>query len=77
MNIPLIKVLPKECPFCHQLPSVEKDSLLISISENYRYYVVCRNDDCKIQPITKMYNDAYGMSEQECIEKAIEDWNTR
>lgn len=76
MKIPLIKTSPKECPFCHHLPSVEKVPLL-GYYENYNYYVVCRNGNCKIRPSTKLYNDVYKMSEQECIEKAIEDWNIR
>ena len=39
--------------------------------------VACINGKCKINPRTKSYNDIHDMSEQECVEKVIEDWNTR
>ena len=41
------------------------------------YYIACKNGKCKINPRTKSYNDIYEMSEQECIEKVIEEWNMR
>lgn len=75
-----MKQCPKECPFCHVLPDIIKNPLWHGSQGyygNYDYYVACRNKDCKIQPRTKSYNDIYDMTEQECIDKAIEDWNDR
>lgn len=75
-----IKEYPKECPFCHELPSMEKDPLWHGshgYHGNYKYYVACTNKDCKINPKTKAYDDVYGMTEEDCINKAIEDWNDR
>ena len=75
-----IKVLPKECPFCHDIPALIKDPLWNGnhgYYGNYEYYVACENKKCKVNPKTKPYNDIYDMAEQECINKSIEDWNTR
>lgn len=75
-----VKVLPMECPFCHDTPSIIKDPLWTNYHGyygNHKYYVACENIDCKIQPRTKSYNDIYDMKEQECIDKSIEDWNNR
>lgn len=75
-----MKEYPKECPFCHVLPDIIKNPLWRGnhgYYGNYDHYVACRNKDCKIQPRTKAYNDIYDMTEQECIDKAIEDWNGR
>lgn len=80
MNIQLIRVLLKECPFCHDMPILAKDpkwNASHGYHGHYEYYVACKNGKCKINPRTKSYNDIYDMSEQECIDKAIEDWNTR
>ena len=80
MNIPLMRVLPKECPWCHDMPVLIKDPLWndsCGYHGNYEYYVACINESCKIKPRTKSYNDIYDMLEQECMDKAIEDWNTR
>lgn len=79
MNIKM-KELPKECPFCHGIPIVAKDPLWHGSHGyygHYEHYVACMNFDCKVQPKTKSYNDIYGMTEQECIDKSIEDWNSR
>lgn len=79
MNI-LLKKLPEECPWCHETPIVASDPLWNGSHGyygNYEYYVACKNKSCKIKPRTKSYNNIYGMSEQECIDKAINDWNTR
>lgn len=27
MNVPLMRILPKECPFCHDIPVLAKDPL--------------------------------------------------
>lgn len=40
-------------------------------------YIACRNKDCKVNPKTKAYDDIYDMTEQECIDRAIKDWNDR
>lgn len=80
MNIPLTGTSIKECPFCHDIPILNKDPLWNGshgYHGNYEYYVGCRNGRCKINPRTKSYNDIYDMKEQECIEKVIEDWNIR
>ncbi len=80
VNIPLIKTMPKECPWCHDIPIVAKDPLWNGSHGyygNYKYYVACRNGNCKINPRTKSYIDVYDMKEEECINKAIEDWNKR
>lgn len=80
MKIPLIKEYPKECPWCHKIPSIEKVPLWDGshgYHGKYKYYVVCKNAKCKIQPRTKEYNDIYDMSEEQCVNKAIEDWNNR
>lgn len=80
MNIPLIQILPEECPFCHGTPVLAKVSLWNGrhgYRGNYKYYVACKNEKCKVNPQTKSYNDIYGMTERECIEKSIEDWNKR
>ena len=79
MNIK-ITTIPKECPFCHDIPVVAKDPLWNGghgYYGHYEYYVVCKNDNCNVQPRTKAYNDIYDIKEQECINKSIEDWNTR
>jgi hypothetical protein len=79
MNIKM-EELPKECPFCHDIPIVAKDPMWHGSHGyygNYEYYVACMNFDCKVQPKTKSYNDIYGMTEQECIDKSIENWNSR
>lgn len=75
-----IKTLPLECPFCHIVPSIEKDPLWNGSHGyigNYSYYIACKNENCNIQPRTKSYNDIYDMTEQDCINKSIEDWNSR
>lgn len=80
MNIPLMRISPKECPFCHDMPVLAKDPLWNESHGyygKYEYYVACINGKCKIKPRTKSYNDIHDMSEQECVEKVIEDWNTR
>ena len=80
MNIPLMRIPPKECPFCHDMPILAKYPLLYGghgYYGNYEYYIACKNGKCKINPRTKSYNDIYEMSEQECIEKVIEEWNMR
>lgn len=75
-----MKEFPKECPFCHDIPIVAKDHLWHESHGyygNYEYYVACMNQNCKVQPKTKAYNDIYNMTEQECVDKSIEDWNSR
>ena len=75
-----IKKNPKECPFCHDIPIVAKDPLWHGshgYHGHYKYYVACMNGSCKVQPKTKFYTDINNMSEQECIDKSIEDWNKR
>ena len=70
----------KRCPFCHAKPVVQKYPLWHGSHGyygNYEYYVSCQNEKCKIAPRTKSYIDLYDMKEQECIYKAIQDWNTR
>lgn len=79
MNISL-KVLPDECPFCHATPDVVMNPLWHGdhgYRDNYEYYVACTNTDCKVRPRTRAYNDIYGMTQQACIEKSVDDWNTR
>ena len=79
MEIPLIKILPQECPWCHNMPVLVKDPLWDGshgYHGHYKYYVACRNKECNVNPHTYAYNDIYKMSEQECIEKSIEDGNT-
>lgn len=79
MNIRM-KELPKDCPFCHDVPIVAKDPLWHGshgYHGNYEYYVACKNGKCKVQPRTKSYTDIYEMTEQECIDKSIKDWNNR
>ena len=80
MNIPLMRISLKECPWCHDMPVLAKDPLWSGshgYHGNYEYYVACNNGNCKIKPCTKSYDNIYDMSEQECINKAIDDWNTR
>lgn len=75
-----MKELPQECPFCHDMPSVVKNALWNNghgYYGNHEYYVACTNVNCKVQPKTKAYNDIYDLTEQECIEKSINDWNSR
>ena len=75
-----MKEYPKECPFCHNLPDIIKNPLCNGshgYHGRYKYYIACRNENCKIKPKTYEYNDIYDMTEQECIDKAIEDWNDR
>lgn len=75
-----MKEFPKECPFCHDIPIVAKDHLWHGSHGyygNYEYYVACMNQNCKVQPKIKAYNDIYDMTEQECVDKSIEDWNSR
>lgn len=75
-----MKELPQECPFCHDIPSVVKNALWNNghgYYGNHEYYVACTNVNCKVQPKTKAYNDIYDLTEQECIEKSINDWNSR
>lgn len=75
-----INKLPLSCPFCHEEPELIKESLW---SEGHGYYncfkysVRCTNDKCKVMPRTIGYHDIYDMTEDECINKAIEDWNDR
>lgn len=79
MNIKM-RELPKECPFCHDIPVVAKDELWNGSHGyygHYNYYVACKNDKCKVQPQTRPYTDIYDMTEQECIDKSIKDWNDR
>ena len=69
-----ITELPKECPFCHDMPMVKKVPLWRGshgYHGNYEYSVACMNENCKITPRTKSYNDIYDMTEQECINRAI------
>lgn len=76
----MLKEYPKGCPFCHALPDIVKKPLWNGSHGyygHYKYYIACKNTDCKIQPETISYNDIYDMTEQECIDKAIEDWNDR
>ena len=80
MNIPLMRISSKECPFCHDMPVLAREPLWNESHGyygKYEYYVACINGKCKINPRTKPYNDIYDMSEQECVEKGIEDGNTR
>ena len=70
----------KDCPFCHAMPTFNKEPLWHGshgYRDNYEYYVACENEECRIKPSTKHYNDIYDMNEAECFEKAIEDWNIR
>ena len=79
MNIRM-RELPKECPFCHDIPVVAKKPMWNGshgYHGNYTYYVACKNKNCKVQPRTKAYNDIYDMTEQKCIDKSIKDWNDR
>lgn len=80
MKLPIINKKPKECPFCHKYPEVIKDELWRGTHGyymHYEYYVACVNTGCKIRPKTHSYDDIYGMTEEECINSAIEDWNCR
>ena len=75
-----MKEYPKECPFCHSLPDIVKNPLwdgTHGYPGKYEYYIACKNKDCKVKPRTYKYDNIYDMSEQECIEKAISDWNNR
>lgn len=75
-----IETLPEDCPFCHNTPIIAKDPMWHGnrgYYGNYEYYVACKNENCKIQPRTKSYNDIYNMTEQQCINKSIDDWNNR
>jgi hypothetical protein len=75
-----IKKVPEECPFCHDTPSIVKEPLWYEghgYHGHHLYYVACKNETCHVQPRTKAYNDIYDMTEQECVDKSIEDWNTR
>ena len=43
--------IPKECPFCHDVPIVAKDPLWNGSHGyygNYEYYVACKNGNCKV-----------------------------
>lgn len=76
----IIKEIPKECPFCHSLPSVTKNPLWHGshgYHGNFEYFIGCCNDMCKIKPATRKYDDIYDMTEQDCIDRAIADWNER
>lgn len=80
IQIPLIKEMPKECPWCHDMPIISKDPMWNGSHGYhgcYEYYVACTNGKCKIKPKTKSYCDIYDMSENECITSAIDDWNDR
>lgn len=80
MKMQLIRISPKECPFCHNMPVIRKEPLWNGshgYHDCYEYYVACENEKCKVNPRTSSYNDIYDMKEQECIEKALEDWNER
>lgn len=42
MNIPLMRIPPKECPFCHDMPILAKDPLWDGSHGyygNYEYYL--------------------------------------
>ena len=73
-----IKIIRKDCPFCHDIPMVIQDPILDDCNKikNHEYYVACKNGSCRVQPKTIPYNDS-NMTAQECIDKSIEDWNTR
>lgn len=76
----VIKEILKECPFCHLMPSVIKNPLWHEshgYHGKFEYYVGCQNDTCKIKPETRRYDDIYKMTEQDCIDRAITDWNER
>lgn len=76
-----IKVLPLECPFCHEIPELIKKPLWNGEGHGYyncfQYSVQCTNGECKVNPKTSEYNDIYDMTEDDCFNKAIEDWNDR
>lgn len=75
-----IRELPKKCPFCHDIPTLAKYPLWNDrggYRGSYEYYVACKNKNCKIQPRTRAYNDIYNMTEQECFDSSIKDWNDR
>lgn len=75
-----MKEYPKECPFCHSLPDIIKIPLWEGSHGyygKYEYYIACRNEKCKVKITTRKYNNIYNMTEQECIDRAIRDWNDR
>ena len=75
-----MKEYPKECPFCHSLPDMVKNPLwdgTHGYPGKYEYYIACKNKDCKVKPRTYKYDNIYDMTEQECIDRAIKDWNDR
>ena len=79
-QIPFMKEMPKECPWCHQIPAVEEVPLWHGshgYHGNYEYYVGCKNERCKVRPRTTAYNDIYHGDKQKCIDACIKDWNDR
>lgn len=61
------KTYLKPCPFCGDIPVVEKHEETDRWTETV-YQVVCDSDDCLINPETNSYGDK---------QRAINDWNTR
>lgn len=51
-------------------------SALVQPDGNYEYYVGCDNDECNVNPKTRMTNDVYGDKEN-AIQEAIKKWNSR
>lgn len=78
--MPIIKEPIKECPFCHMIPILSKAPLWRGshgYQGCYSYSIACQNDDCKINPATRMYDTVNNRTEQDCIDRAIADWNER
>lgn len=71
-----INKLPLECPFCHETPELIKEPLR-NYYNLFQYSVQCTNKKCKVNPKTHEYSKVQGMTESECVNKAIEDWNDR
>ena len=69
----------KKCPWCKNRPNLYKEALwngTHGYRGNYTYYIKCDNKMCKINPVTKKYNDVYD-KEDSCINNVCNDWNNR
>ena len=68
-----------ECPFCHEPGFLFREQLWNNghgYYGNYEYYVGCDNDECNVNPKTRMTNDVYGDKEN-AIQEEIKKWNSR
>lgn len=62
------KITLKPCPFCGEIPVIEKRTEISERSEETVYQVVCDNEYCSIHPETYLFGDK---------KNAIKDWNRR